>query len=417
MGKIIDNGGSLKVRGVSANDDFSFTLMPRNVMVAAGSTTYSTVYDAYLENQTSATLDMTNDISASVPFGSALDPNGTVTLTNEAPGVCTFDANGASTYVANGTASVVVKAGALGMKRVTFPVTQAGGQTISMLDHYLSGSLGRYLTDLVSSLIAGKTPSADTLNTFSVIDNVNGIYTRNPDLWAAGIDLTAIPVINTQTYQQYDGIAVSPQHVLSCVHAEAGGVFANGTVFGFVANDNTLITRKVVGSMAVAPIVAGDYEDILITALDTPLPASIKFAKVGPPNLQRYLPSTITGTNTVIPPVDYPALSSMQDKTLVIHSLLGISQLYMGEYSVSGNANPPFNPAYVPWYQAVRSGDSGAAVFLPVNGNLLLLYTIFSGYGPDVSQYVSHINAAMATLLPSAGYSLSVMDLSGFTLF
>ena len=155
---------------------------------------------------------------------------------------------------------------------------------------YVTGSAARHCTEQIDSHIAGRSGSASDKDLYTTIDHTstpgheNGTYIRNINplnlqdpakCWAAGIDLTCVPVafqsLGGTTWEAGPfGVLVTPRVLLGTDHQKPHP----GGKYRFVTMDNQVIERTV--SIVRAPV----FGDLAYHVLDVDLPATIKPAKV-----------------------------------------------------------------------------------------------------------------------------------------
>jgi hypothetical protein len=385
-----------KLRDIYPMNDYTVTLVPNVVVVTAGVTTMATVDDANLTTVTAAVTNNTQDLQVSAPLGG---PFGfpTVTFTNNSPGVVSIDSLGNTTYVANGTAEIVVNAYPYDSKAVEFGSLQMGGQSVTTLSSFVTGSLGLDLVTSMATMLGVLSPSPTTYDLYSAADDTNGIYTRNPNLFAASVDLSCIPVWNSyfapsNQYNKYGGVLISPRHLLMVAHAHP----ASGTI-RFVDNSNTTVTRTIVDQLVVPGL------DLMVTLLDSDVPGGISFAQILPDNFRDYLPQ---------PPLGYPSLNTNQFRTLRVGDLTATP-------SGSVTVTQSIDPTRAPWFSPIIVGDSGSPLLMIIGGQPVVLAQLAQGGptlcgGPSDADNRMAIESVMATLLPSPLYTLSQIDLSAY---
>ena len=92
---------------------------------------------------------------------------------------------------------------------------------------------------------------------------------------------------------------------------------------------------------------------------------------------------------------------------------------------ISYGVNTPFSQqinivrgsgTYSDWYTVPCCGDSGSPAFALINGEAIVLGVWYTASSvPNLSGYITQINAAMATL--GSSNTLSTVSLSGFHTF
>lgn len=190
-------------------------------------------------------------------------------------------------------------------------------------------------------------------------------YTRNPSFWLRAYDTSGISIWNStapaENKDYHAGTAISPLHLVTAAHFYLG----TGTVVGFVAADGTFVTRTVVAGVGIAGT------DVWISTLDAPLPGTVCVYPV-------FASAAATTTKIVLP-----------DQNNTVYEAVGAfgGSAYLGYYADSEYAGSG-------WTRSPVSGDSGHAVFVPYNGQLVLLAEQYTtGGGPFLTQFIAEINA------------------------
>jgi hypothetical protein len=385
---IIDKStATLVFRAVTTAEDFSVRLVPRSTATGPSSTP-GTVLDQVVDVMTGAEVTTVADYTVDLPLNSFY-PDLVVAATNNAPGVVTFDGSGTATFVAPGTEDLTITVSALGAKRLTFDVTQVGGQVFNQFVDFTAGSLAKSTRDALLALLTGLTaPIFDGVGGASTplanIFNADG--TRNTSGWWGSIDLTAIPQDSNP-----NGVLITPQDMIFANHYGAYTSY-------FQDNAGNSYTREILASQNIAGT------DILVATLTAPLPSAITPMKILPANLASYLPELVNFSSY------YPAVFTNQDKKLLVRVLENIRDGSFGFMGASPDA------ALSGWYYPVRGGDSGSPACLLINGALSLLNCWLStGGGPFCGNYIPQINAILST--NGSPYSVSTTDLSAFSTF
>lgn len=253
-----------------------------------------------------------------------------------------------------------------------------------------SETLAAAVTAEVAALLAGKTPpSFSGSPPFpSSIVNIFGTNGRhNPNIWAAGIDLTCIPR-NGST----NGVLVTPRDMIYAAHFGSSAPT-------FVDSGGTAHSRTTVAT-AVIP-----GTDILVSTLNADLPSGVRPCKLLPSNIRSYSPPP---TGSLTQGNRYPMVFTNQDRTLLIGGVYG--------YGNSVSLGPAISSTFSGWSYPLRQFDSGSGVFLIVNGQLGLITNWHTtSFGPVHSDNISQINAAIAA--NGSPHSVSTIDLSEFQTF
>ena len=275
------------------------------------------------------------------------------------------------------------------------------GTPVPTLDQLISGTM--------NSLLDGKTASDDTFDLYSVADDANDTYVRNPDLWAAGIDLSCIPVWNSFWSSQNpdwgtwaNGCLVTPRDLIQAAHFDPP--MPPGTVLRFVDANNNVVEGVVADNNPDddndptpndhnGVVIPGT--DIRVVQLTQDLPSNIKPAEVFPANIADLLPTLSSGI---------PVAMANQFRTLRIGNLDSINN-YFDVHRTSGTT-------YDDWYSDTEEHDSGSPSLAIVGSTPILLGTWLSNdhfygsnSGSSVSAYIDEINSVL-----SDGYNLTVFS-------
>lgn len=255
------------------------------------------------------------------------------------------------------------------------------------------GYLAAHAAAQIDSRIATANPATDKAM-FSALDHSTPTYTRSTTCWADDIDLTCVSPWNSDGLADKAGAAISPLHVLFSTHS----VPAVSSTIRFVTLDNTLITRTITATASI-PTTRTLYPDLSVALLDSPLPSTIKIAKVLPTNWKQYLPLQVA-----------PVLVVDLEKKALVSDMWELdlhSDSYIARFATPTDATRlDFNETYI-------SGDSGSPSFLIINGEAVILSTLTSGgegSGSSVSGLRDAVNGLMTTL--GGGYQLTPFDLS-----
>ncbi|MEK7641591.1 MAG: hypothetical protein AAB365_01195 [Patescibacteria group bacterium] len=319
----------------------------------------------------------------------------TPTYTATDPSIGTINSTGNTTYVSAGTTYFNAKIG-----RRTRAVPCTFSRTSNMVsytfDTVVSSSTIQEMKTEVDTRLSGESPSSTTYNLYSAVNDSTQTYTRNPDLYAADVDFTCIPVWSAAAASaQTMGVLVAPDIMIQANHSHP-----SGTMY-FVGNDNVTVSRSITSGTNIAGT------DIYVAKLNSAVPAGITPCKV--------LSATAFTNKISTTAVSYfqpPVIFTNQNRTLKIGK-------------ISYGTNTPFSQTinivkdsvnYNDWYSQPCCGDSGSPAFVLINGEAVVLgvwHTAFSV--PNLSGYISQINSAIATL--GSSYTLSTVDLSSFHTF
>ncbi len=238
------------------------------------------------------------------------------------------------------------------------------------------------------------TETNPSIKLFSFADDLNAVYTRNPDVWVSDIDgITSISPWNSQERRRRGGTLISPIHIIVSAHAP----IRVGQTVRFVDMANNLHERTIVDRLR-HPVFNLSSGDINIELLNEPLPPEVEFVKVLPDNYQEY----IDINNNL------PVLGLDQQKKATLRNLHSIEN---GKFSY----NIPDSPARLAYYEGLVPGDSGSPAFFIIQSELILLNVWTRGGAGSGSSVVDNkliINDMMRQL--GGGYQLTEFDLSGF---
>ena len=356
----------------------NFTVQDRNVVRTIGNTTI-TDYEVDVEY---AVPDFSIEVSiSSLNSSVVLSPVGRI-------------ANG----VAAGTATLKAEAssGEFAAKSVDVKITP--GTSSDAVVSYVTGSAARSASEAVDNRIALKNSDAKPI--YITQNHSSSSYVRNPNCWAADLDLTCISPWNSTGGGTRAGTLISPRHVLFCEHLDFHPA-VNSTI-RFVSLDNTVVNRTIT-ALATHPDYSPYYPDITIGVLDSDVPNSISFAKILPSGWASYFPSIgVAATGATIPVL----VLDQEEKALV------------SEWRTSGGMNifaQPTDPQRLQFFESIITGDSGNPAFIVVNNQLVVINTLTyggAGAGTFVSAHIGAINNMMTSL--GGGYQLTEVDLSGF---
>lgn len=382
---------------------------------------------------------------------------------NLTPAVVSLDlATGQATGVGvGGLARIAIEAGDFSQHivRKVGLVPKPDSYWTVQIEEFKPGTLGRHMWEVAESLIAGKTPSASTRelylnNNAGTSENPTAI--RNPNCFAASMDLTPISCYNGTSRNARPGLLISRRHIWSAKH------FPTLSPVVWIDNQGEYQTANVVRYKDIPD------SDIRIQYLDRALPESVSHFRGMPerwaeayvpcinasnlddryqlenevwghsfslPTILRALPVFTKGANFGNNPlwieaqqVYYPENGGMTATSFVTS---GDRKGYAyGTISNTGGIVPVNGPArkFYDWgthpvsgSESMQGGDSGSPTFCWIDGIPVLIGCRFypsSAPGPDEKR--AAVNAAMNELRDPGDtnvYSIEEVDLSRFTRF
>jgi hypothetical protein len=262
----------------------------------------------------------------------------------------------------------------------------------------------------IDSRIAGKNPTnALPLFLNYILNGTTNVFIRNPDCWAADIDLTCCSPWNSHSgngwgWRHRAGTLISPRHVLFATHFDD---IPTNRILRFIDLQNQIVERVLIAKLR-HPLYSPYYPDITIGLLNEDVPTNrINFAKVLPNDYREYF-----GDGHYL-----PVLSLDQEEKALINELWSISSGL-----VSSGATSFLSPTDLTrkgFYEQIIEGDSGNPSFLILNNQPVLLTTWTSpNSGTSVTGFKQDINTMMLQLEVNAGctngYQLQEIDLAGF---
>ena len=273
------------------------------------------------------------------------------------------------------------------------------GNTLDTFQNYVVNSAAGHASSAIDSRIVNKDATSKSM--YSVQNPTGGIFIRNPDCWAADLDLTCFSPWNSTNGNRMAGTLISPRHVLFVEHFDFHP--SVGSAIRFVTQNNTVITRTIT-ALATHPDYVPLYPDITIGVLDADVPPSISFAKILPQNWRSYFPSITSGWGFPI-----PVIVMDQEKKALIWNWVGSDNF--------NNFSPPYESHRGEFWEYLVLGDSGSPAFLVINNQLVVLNlaTYSSLVGTSLMPHKDVMNAMMTTL--GGGYQVTEVDLSSFPVY
>jgi hypothetical protein len=411
---VVYSDSARTVRGYNQLEDFSVQLVETPVAVG-GTVTLETVKDSVFAKFTggvvAANFQLNVAESASFPG---------FEIINRTPLTCDVSPSGAVTWKANGFVIVDVVT-SIGTRRYERYMVNAS-MDVPRYRHnnFLAGTLGRHIYDTMAAQVAGKTFSTSSVTPYSSnnYNTTSPAVVRNPAAFTAGLDLSAITVVNGGTYG-HPGLLISPRHILGADHYVASSPMT------WMRPDGTFATASVVSRKRIGS------SDISVAYLGAPITGIVPF-KVLPKDWAKYIPGII-GKNTTqsgtrftttgnhpfaqLPVLFKKARAGDRIHTSVLQAI--DSDAFCITASLASVPDIPTLPT-IDWGSGAESGDSGGPVFAPVNGEMVLFCTFWLPQGgPFITSSIDDINAAMNSLASAAGdataYALQHPVLTGFT--
>ena len=234
-------------------------------------------------------------------------------------------------------------------------------------------------------------------------DQSSGVYLRNPDCWASNIDLTCVPVWNSQYQGPYTlGCLVAPRIVLVANHYAA----SEGSIFRFVSktinpvtgtNDvYTAVIKKWIPlqtDFIDKDTVDHDF-DLGFVVLDHALdPTIIKPAKILGSVDRLGVDDPYWKEGAI--PWGVPCLGMNQQLEAFVQDAHYQSDFNKTQVRFAWVNAIPTNPQRLGMYREVVGGDSANPCFLIKDGKpvLVTLWT-YSGSGVAIQHFVNLPNAA-----------------------
>jgi hypothetical protein len=204
---------------------------------------------------------------------------------------------------------------------------------------------------------------------YSLQNHTNGIYTRNPDCWAADIDLTCVSPWNSRGGNKQAGTLITPRHCILAAHYN----LKTGDSIRFVTKDNLTIRRKIIAHKVNTDFTT-NKPDIEIITLDSDVPSSITPCQFLPSNYKSYISNDGDGL---------PVLYTDQEEKALVADIWSINsnKSFDLQVPVSGNR--------LALNESVITGDSGNPIFLILNGRPVIIGCFTYG-GPGSGNALSH---------------------------
>ena len=241
--------------------------------------------------------------------------------------------------------------------------------------------LNDHLSAEFDALLAVAAPAAQSKPIYTLQDFGTQTYVRNPDCWAASVDLTGISPWNGTGANTRAGTLVSPRHIVFAKHFPISTAPGSNEIV-FVTADDVTVTRQVVG-------VAFPGGDTAVGVLDSDVPPEIGFVKVLQKGWGNYLWD----------PTDLPMLHLDQEEKALVREWNFLSGGYVNHTNASG-------PLRFPFTETLIGGDSGNPGFVLIDGEAVLVLTHFTATsGPFYTKFIDEVDGAMTAL--GGGYQLT----------
>ena len=225
----------------------------------------------------------------------------------------------------------------------------------------------------------------------------------------------------------HGGVLVSPRHVLTVSHYAPHTLYAHD-VLTWVSQSNQVVTGTV-AAVAELPRVAPLYPDVQVAILEEPV-FDVSFAKIMPADWRDWFPLMpglpedlwysmyAAAANTRL--YRRPVITLDQERKALLADVLASDWAYWGMMQ----GGPPTAAGRLQFYEAGVPGDCGHPTYMVINGvPVLVNATAGWGGGTQLADYITEINALMATLSESIAesypygpdtFQLTTVDLSGF---
>lgn len=317
------------------------------------------------------------------------------------PSICSVDSVGNVTHISNGSGKIAIYTPfyILGFNR-TFSSTAT-----VVSDEFLSwtaNSLGAHIEASIRAMTLNKTAGAATQ---AVLSSSSGgasspNHIRNTNLFTGALDLTAISIYGTAySSNMFPVVLISPRHVMAG-HAGA----SPGQQVVFKNSVGAYEVRTVTSQVPVSLNVGENYVGLLDSDITTITPM-----KLLPTTWASYLP-TLFELNYIC---KLPVLNKGWTAGDFIRILRAskIIDYYISSYAIV--LEPSNDVEFSSWSSEIVGGDSNGPVFVPINGEPVLLHCM--NYSNGGAFYPAN-SAAIQTAMTSLGAgTLTYADLSAFT--
>lgn len=398
MTTILFSDGAPSLRGWRQNDDYSLSLQPSNEMFGSSNDITPTVHDVtYAARSTTGTITK-NDVIVTTNA-----VNREVVLSSDTPGVCSVEQSGHVDRMNDGVCTVRAQ-GQTGERTISQIISTSGGQTLydavigladNSLRKYLQGQQIAALVDVVPGAasqrahINGNNFAGDS---FGGVNNSNFLFGAK-----AGFDAL-------------------PQDALSLMLASP----VNSIGWQAWVSEHHYLTWEGHGSASIAGQRVSINGEIVVRYSATPYTGTL--CKLLPATWRNQMPSLAgfaLGTEINAWTRNFNTYDGKYDATAERRWVMPIRVGATNPYPASDDrhAFQKHDPNTSNTTPMINGGDSGSPVFCGVNGALIILgHTAYRGNACSFfySDYITQINAAMASLNGSGVYTAQTVDLSGF---
>ena len=331
--------------------------------------------------------------------------NEPISFASSDPAILSHEGGGFFRYRSSGTATLTASSPS---RTVTVPVEAA--QRVSSTDTYIGpvpGSLRGDLHSQIDQRLDGQ------MELFAIYDLANKVFQRNGDAWLADVDLTGLVVCTSDPYWPTGrgGMLLTPRHLLCCEHWP----LSVGLTVWFQDRDGRVITRQVVNVVTWKTLRPNGYEqDFALAKLDGPADACTVY-RVPPADWRTHMPLENPASGLIR---NVPLLVLDQTPTPANKRGILLNSQYWRWPSQWNGYRFAADHAYRPLSDDVIPGDSGSPVCWLVDGQLVVLSTLWQG---DIEGYMLgdylDVLAEAIDCLGSEGYQPQTADLSGFAAY
>lgn len=387
--RLVFDANKAVLRGRNTSEQFDVSKSAHYTVTGGQGETSQIIMDDSL-------FDFTNKVSTNSVFDVAIsNVINPVLATILTPSVATFDATHVD-FVSDGDAVIEFSDGHTKKQisgAVRENITQASSQAFNS---FIPGSLARALDDSITALVLAKTASATTTEVTATNNWVDTIV-RNPDLWCSSLDLSAIALASAAGGGNLT--AISPWHVIGANHYfNSAGLW--------VDSNGAVVSRTVTASQQIGT------SDIRIGVLNAALPDTILPMKVMPSNWRDYIPGYLYNIPCAYFDVGEVG-SAKQCGILSTYQIRQASDGILLDFEVSPDADKA--AFYSTNVSPSIDFNSGSPVFFILGATPILLGTwYYAGEAPIISDYITEINAVMASLYGSSSHQLQQINISEY---